>query len=336
VAVDAPWGHRLGGRPRTVAEMRETVLLDVGDARGKQYRFWVLLVLSAVIASAGVIADSTATVIGAMIIAPLATPIMGTALSVVTADATALLRAAGTVVLGAAVVVAIGVGFALLSVGPVDMTGNGQVTGRISPSLVDLVAAVATGFAGAFGLARHDVSDVLPGVAIAISLVPPLAVVGIVGAQGEWAAATGALLLFASNAISLIAVGMLVFSLFGFRHARMSTATHRRQLLAGLAGLVVIGLPLAANTAFVIVVDQVVRTSQEVATEWAADRPGERFLGIGGDVATRTVVVQLEGSQVPTDLPDLFAALDDALPDGVTIAVDHVQGQYVELGRTGS
>lgn len=333
--ADRPWAHRLGGQPRTLEEMHETLRMDVGDSRGKTYRFWVLLVLSAVIASAGVLADSTATVIGAMIIAPLATPIMGTALGVVTADATGLLRAAGTVALGAVVVVGIGAAFALLSVGPVDMTGNGQVTGRVSPSLVDLVAAVATGFAGAFGLSRRDVSDVLPGVAIAISLVPPLAVVGIVAAQGEWAAATGAFLLFASNAVSLVAVGILVFSLFGFRHARMSTGTSRRQLLAALLGLVVVGVPLAANTAFVVAVDQVVRTSQDVATAWAEERPDERFVGITGDVATRTVVVQLEGPRVPADLAELYDALDAQLPDGVTVAVQHTQGDYIELGQTG-
>ena len=56
---------------------------------------------------------------------------------------------------------------------------NSQVAGRVQPRLIDLLAAVATGVVGAFALVRSDVSDTLPGVAIAISLVPPLAVVGL-------------------------------------------------------------------------------------------------------------------------------------------------------------
>ena len=66
------------------------------------------------------------------------------------------------------------------------LADNGQVTGRTSPGVLDLVAAVATGVAGSYGLARRDVSDVMPGVAIAISLVPPLAVVGTTAADGDW------------------------------------------------------------------------------------------------------------------------------------------------------
>ena len=69
----------LSGELRTADEVRDAVYLFTGDAPAKLSRFWLLLVLSAVIASAGVIGDSTATVIGAMIIAPLATPIQGIA-----------------------------------------------------------------------------------------------------------------------------------------------------------------------------------------------------------------------------------------------------------------
>jgi hypothetical protein len=74
----------LAGRRRTLAELQDALFLDLGDVAGKMTRFWIPLMLSAVIATAGVLADSTATVIGAMIIAPLAMPIMGTGLAVVT------------------------------------------------------------------------------------------------------------------------------------------------------------------------------------------------------------------------------------------------------------
>ncbi|MEB0303536.1 hypothetical protein QN348_21870, partial [Mucilaginibacter sp. 5C4] len=70
-------------RFNTVANMRASVFFDGPDVRTRYSRFWMLLVLSAVIASAGIVGDSTATVIGAMIVAPLMTPIMGTMLATV-------------------------------------------------------------------------------------------------------------------------------------------------------------------------------------------------------------------------------------------------------------
>ena len=123
-----------------------------------------------------------------MIIAPLSTPIMGTALSIVKREHTGGLR---FVALGGLLVIAVGVVVALLLPDAYDLTTNGQVTGRTSPGVVDLLAAVATGFAGAIALARRDVAAILPGVAIAISLVPPLGVVGICLGRGAVAMALG-------------------------------------------------------------------------------------------------------------------------------------------------
>lgn len=334
--VRAPWAHRLGGAPRTVPQMREALLLAEGDVRTKACRFWLLLVLSAVIATAGVLADSTATVIGAMIIAPLATPIMGTALGVVAADRRAWATSAATVALGAAVVVGVGALIAWLAPGAVDTVANSQVAGRTSPRLVDLLAAVATGFAGAFALSRSDVSDVLPGVAIAISLVPPLAVVGIVAAQGDWTAAAGAFLLFASNAVSLVTVGMLVFALFGFRAPGVSLAARGRQLVLAVVGLGLIGVPLLANTVLVLVVEQLVVLTEDAATDWAATQPGERVRDVGADLTPPGVVISLEG---PGRLPDLDGLLDElsqVLPAGMEVRVDRVQGQEVMVGTTTS
>ena len=150
------------------------------DSARKWSAFWVLLVLAAIIASAGVVADSTATVIGAMIVAPLMTPILGTALALVLADRRHLLHNVGPGARRAPlVVVAIGYLIGRRCTSPTwSPPPTRQVAGRVSPKLIDLTAALATGVVGAFALVRSDVSDTLPGVAIAISLVPPLAVVG--------------------------------------------------------------------------------------------------------------------------------------------------------------
>ena len=100
------------------------------EGRRKQSAFWVLLTLAAIIAGAGVVEDSDATVIGAMIVAPLMTPILGTALAVVLADRARIVRGVATVVLGAALVVALGFLLGLLVPEPVVADDLGVPPGR--------------------------------------------------------------------------------------------------------------------------------------------------------------------------------------------------------------
>src|SRR5690242_2031244 len=127
---------------RTLEALDEDLNLRSGDAQAKQSAFWTMLVLSAVIASAGVLGDSTATVIGAMIIAPLSTPIMGFALSIVMRRRTGALR---FVVMGATLVIAIGAVCSLAVPQNIALLSDSQIASRTSPGLADLVAAIATG-----------------------------------------------------------------------------------------------------------------------------------------------------------------------------------------------
>ena len=183
------------------------ILYEGPDAAPRVGRFFTLMGFASVIASGGIIADSTAVVIGAMLIAPLMTPLMGMAISLVMGWPKRLgwssLVAAG----GILTAIAIGLVIGLASPTSFDTTTNSQILSRISPTTLDLVVAVAAGAAGAYGLSRPDVSDSLPGVAIAISLVPPLAVVGLGLSQADWQAARGSALLFATNMLAILLIG---------------------------------------------------------------------------------------------------------------------------------
>jgi len=88
---------RLAGTRRTLPELQDELFLDIGDVSRKLSKFWILLMLAATIATSGILTDSTATVIGAMIVAPLGTPIMGMALAVVIGEAPRLIRSAALV-----------------------------------------------------------------------------------------------------------------------------------------------------------------------------------------------------------------------------------------------
>ena len=255
-----------------IDRMTARLFLAEPDARSA---FWVLLLLAAVIAAAGVVADSVATVIGAMIVAPLMTPILGTALAVVLSERRQLLTSVGLVLAGAVAVVAVGYLLGLVVNGPVVAETNEQVAGRVSPRLIDLVAALATGCVGAFALVRSDVSDALPGVAIAISLVPPLSVVGLTLESGEAGQSLGALLLFGTNVTAIIATGTAVLLAYRVRAVALTAGREVGRLsprtLAVIGVLVVlVAVPLAWGSYQVVEEQRTTSTARPVAEGWAA------------------------------------------------------------------
>ena len=311
--------------------LRDKLFYDRRDQRDALVRFGVLLVLSTVIAAGGVVGDSTATVIGAMIIAPLMTPIMATALSIVTGDAAHLFRSMIVVVVGACASVGLSFCIGLLSVG-IDVSSNSQILSRTNPRIIDLVVALATGTVGAFALAREDVSDTLPGVAIAISLVPPLAVVGISLEAGAPSDAAGALLLFGTNVLAILAAGGAVLWFMGYgRVARMSSDGHRRAGTVIIAvGLIAILVPLVAHSVNVASNFRVESDAQQAASTWV-DGTGYQLASVTTKGDLVTVVITGQG-KVP-DEAALAAALDAHHP-GTQVVVEVVNA--TQLGGSSS
>ena len=129
---------------------------------------------------------------------------------------------------------------------PIDV--NPQIVGRTAPTILDLAVAVAIGVAGSFALARRDVADILAGVAIAISLVPVLAVVGITLGAGQLSLALGAFVLFLTNAAAILIAGAVVFKAAGYaREAEnRDERAGRRARIAIIILVVVLLVPLGA------------------------------------------------------------------------------------------
>lgn len=320
---------RLTEEQRTPDEIREAAFLTHGDVAAKMTRFWLLLTLSAVIATAGVISDSTATVIGAMIIAPLATPIQGVAVGIAYGELKPLLRSLGILVGSTALVIGIAAGLAVVLPELKDASDNSQIVGRISPTLVDLVAAAATGLAGAFAVTRRDIGDILPGVAIAISLVPPLCVVGVTGVYDNFDGALGALLLFTTNVLAILVAGIVVFGTTRLTF-RQDAAFHRRSILAVVAvGVVVVVVALGFSTYRTVQLTNRLDEATDIADEWAAAN-SERVVDTHFEGSDLVVVVlgSSDGSQ-DSELPGLLA---DTLPEGSEVIVDRVAGNRDEAG----
>jgi uncharacterized membrane protein len=134
--------------------------------------------------------------------------------------------------------------------GVIDFRANPQITGRVSPTVVDLVAALASGAAGAFCMSREDISDSLAGVAIAISLVPPLCVVGLSLQAGYPDEALGALLLFTTNFLSILLAGGAVLAILGLNkaaNARITGPARRNAYLAIGLAMLIVSVPLVAT-----------------------------------------------------------------------------------------
>jgi uncharacterized membrane protein len=225
----------------------------------------MLITLASIIAAAGVAADSTATVIGAMIVAPLMTPILGTMLSVVLADRTNLTR-----------------------------------------SLLHVAGGAV--------------------VAIAISLVPPLSVVGFTFEAGKLGQSLGASLLFLTNVAAILGSGMVVMALYGIHRLVAPTAgpeqptINRRNAVIAVAAMVVaVSIPLAATSVTVIR-----DTQREVQTLAAARSFGETVGWTTGNITTRNgvVLVHMEG---PPPLPNTDRLRTDLEERGVDPSEVHVE-----------
>ncbi|MGN6219480.1 MAG: TIGR00341 family protein [Microbacterium sp.] len=312
---------------QTAAEVTEALDLGSGDRAGKRSGFLIMLVLAGIIAIAGVLTDSTATVIGAMIIAPLGTPILAIALGIVTGHLSLVVRSILWVLVGLALVILLGLAFSVFVATPESLETNSQVLGRTSPSFMDLVAALATGFAGGFAMCRRDLSAILPGVAIAISLVPPLGVVGVCAGQGLWGDALGALWLFLSNVVALVIAGSIVFTLAGYAREPGSSpvANRRRAYLIVTVLTVIISIPLAFNSVVSVALARWSVGIQQAATDWIADDDGAVVSGVTWSGATATVAVRTtDGSTPPID--DLRESLSKVIPSFVGVVVDAEQG----------
>ncbi len=306
----------------------EAKLFFEGARRRRYYeQFGVLLVLATVIATMGILGDSTATVIGAMIVAPLMTPIMATAAALVTGRMGRAGRSLLLVAVGVLSVIGVSWLIGTLYVGVISFNGNSQILGRVSPRVIDLIAALASGAAGAFCMAREDISDSLPGVAISISLVPPLCVVGISLQAGQWDAAGGAFLLFFTNFLSILLAGGGVLALLGLSRAAMVKVTgtaRRNAFLLIIASVVVVMIPLWITGMRISEDARTEGTAKAIATRWVA---GTNYEVRSVNANVDKVVVLITGSGTLPAFNSLESDLKAALQRPLMIVLDVVPAE---------
>lgn len=212
--------------------------------------YYMLISLATIIAALGLMVNSSAVVIGAMLVAPLMSPLVGLGLAVVLGDARFLRLSMGAVLKGTVLAIVFGVMAGLL-VEAFNMPLTEEVLARTRPSLIDLGIALFSGLAAAYALSRSDAAGALPGVAIAAALVPPLAAVGITLASGNLVQSLGALLLFATNLVAISSATALMFIILGFRPTRPEKTrreVQKRSARIALVSLLAVAVLLVVST----------------------------------------------------------------------------------------
>jgi uncharacterized hydrophobic protein (TIGR00271 family) len=267
------WNALFGALPTLTRQEQMTVYRQVRRGARPDVDFFIMIGLSGIIATYGLLQDSTAVIIGAMLVAPLFTPILAFSLAIVQGDIRLLRLALESALKGVAL--AIGLAVFLTALSPLRGVTH-EIAARTHPNLFDLAVALASGAAGAYAVARKDVAASLPGVAIAAALVPPLGVIGVGLAMGDPGIAGGGGLLFTTNLIAITLAGSVTLLLLGFRPTARAEreARLRYGLVVSLALLAVIAIPLG-----VVFVESV----QESHFRQTIDRTLDRQLGAISD-----------------------------------------------------
>ena len=175
--------------------------------------YLILMILSTLLATTGLFANSAPVIIGAMILAPLMAPIISLSMGVIRTDQFLLFKSVKTLAIGIIMALLFSSVYTLFI--PLEQI-TAEMQGRLHPNLLDLLVAVFSGIAGAYATSKEEVAKSLAGVAIAVALVPPLSVTGIGIGLGNIDVIYGSFLLFITNLVGITLSAALTFIVLGF------------------------------------------------------------------------------------------------------------------------
>jgi uncharacterized hydrophobic protein (TIGR00271 family) len=289
-----------------MAEPTSLASLEAGFEREARLDepFVVLTVAASLIATLGLLADSAAVVIGAMLIAPWILPLRSASFAIIDGRLNLAGRALLTLAVGVTITIALSAGLGWLARLPV--LGD-EVLRRTTPNLLDLGIALVAGSIATYGRLRQEAVSSIAGTAIAVALVPPVCVLGLLLSIQEWAPARGAALLFAANLLGILSGGLLTLV--------VSQASLRQQLWRsriGLVSLLLTGLLLIPLTgSFLSLVSQAQRRQALQQVERAiTESLRQRTITLGKD--SELTGVSIDWNQNP---PLIKAAVSVSRPN---------------------
>ncbi len=298
------------------------------------FTYYTMLFLSGVISALGLLAGSTAAIIGAMIVAPLMGPITGMAFAITMGNRRLLKRSGVSVLTGALLTVVT----AYLICELIGLNAlNPEILERTQPTLIDLAIGLAAGAAGAFATTRREVASALSGVAIAVALVPPLSVIGIGIAFGSRDVMVGSTLLFLTNLSGIILSGGLIFVWQDYGSMRRA----RRGLLASTLIILVLGIPLGLSLRQLIVQERARTRVGRIIRDEAVVFEDASIRRLQVDVRGKALMVTLEvgaaaASISESQVQSVHRLLESQLarPVNLNVSVSPLQEFAVEAETT--
>lgn len=329
------------GLGQALRRFRASLLLDEEDKKQAEgsiahnaqlsFDYLLFIVLSAVVATFGLLSNSAPVIIGAMVLAPLMNPVLGIALGVVLGDLPLLLRGFRCLSVGLAIGFLIA-GATTWLVPELSLTA--EIAGRTHPTLYDLFIGMAAGAGGAMGQARRSVAGVLPGAAIAVSLMPPLCVTGIslailLGASPLTDASApamiyGSALLWLANLAAINLAAIAIFVMLGFRKIREGEGEKhfRRRVSISAVLVLLLTFPLVAFLQQTIRQGREERTARLALSSFATEVLDEEAQLVNFRLGSRDprtgwrlVVATISSPRLPhrQEVVDLREQLEDTL-----------------------
>lgn len=303
--------HRLAERWSLKADKADDAVIDQGLRAGVEMRgtnLWVLI-FAIFIASIGLNVNSTAVIIGAMLISPLMGPIMGVGYGAGILDLALIRRSLNN--LGVAMLIALMTSTLYFALSPLT-TAQSELLARTSPTIWDVLIALFGGLAGIIGATRQEKSNLIPGVAIATALMPPLCTVGFGLAHGNWEFVWGALYLFTINSVFIAFAAALVTRAFHVQEKNpLDDASARRVRRYMVTVVLLTGLP-SLYLAVQLVQQELFKARAQafVVQNFKFQRTHLSQLDINPQ--SQTIELTLIGEFVPSEQ---LAAISNKLPD---------------------
>ena len=276
--------------------------------------FVVLTVGATLIATLGLLANSPGVVIGAMVVAPWILPLQAMAFEILRGRLRMFLRALRTLLLGVVICVLLAMGVSALVGLPEFGT---EVLNRTSPNLLDLVVALVAGAVAMYAKLRKEAISALAGLAIAVALVPPMCVVGILSASSSWPLAQGALLLFATNLLGIMVGAMATLAAL--------EKVYRQRLFTNRLGLTSVVLTallvVPLGSSFLRLLQQARRDYRAHQLETAIEQQlRHSTVTLGSDPAVDLVGLSIDWQQNPPLIRARVRVTDPQLPTRSQVA----------------
>jgi uncharacterized hydrophobic protein (TIGR00271 family) len=319
---------------------KKQVISTIADEVALSWQYVILLTLSVVIATLGLLVNNSVIIIGAMILSPLMWPIIGLAMGTVASKRSLLHNS--VILLSLSLVIILAVSFVIASFSPFSTFGSEVIT-RANPNLFDLGIALATGIAATLLILWPKYAESVAGVAVAASLLPPFAVTGIALSAGRYDYAWGSFLLFVTNLVSIIFAGIIIFSLGRFFIRERESDIRRRRIGFAVSTLIIIGLGVQLGFSLKGLVEQERMSAmiQQITTDFFVESvEGVVVTGVEarqtGEGSIRSVVsLQVPSGKVVTVAQKnaLVTELDKAFKQDVTLSlrITSVSGAQEEV-----